>query len=354
MDRGSVELPQNAPPKPAAPQPVTALGTGSDLDQSDTAEQVHVLFCTDAQYLQHVAVCLTSLLVNNPHLFFDVVIVGRATEQLDEQKLQRSLARFPNHSLCFRVFTAPAGRLLPLNPLAHYTVDTWTRLWVEEFFPPEVERVLYLDGDIVVVGDISPLWKVDLCGALLGTVDIPGSQRGVGHLGLPPEDGYFNAGVLLIDLKQWRETRAIDAVLGYVDAYPERMARDVDQEALNACFHARKKRLDYKWNVVWSFYWDPLALPLAREEVREVCRDARIIHFNNTPKPWSYLCYHPRRAEYKKYLKMTEWHDFVPPDRTLANILRKRVGAILPDKLKELLKPIAIQVAGHRQPAPRV
>ncbi len=352
MNRGS-ELPHNVPARPAAPQPAAAPATGDDFARSDIARQVHVLFCTDAQYLQHVAVCLTSLLVNNPHLFFDIVIVGRATEQLDEQKLQRSIARFPNHLLHFRVFSAPSGRVLPLNPGAHYTVDTWTRLWVAEFFPAAVERVLYLDGDIVVVGDISPLWNVDLGGALLGTVDIPGSQRGVGHLGLRPEDGYFNAGVLLIDLKQWRETRAMDTVLAYVDAYPERMVRDVDQEALNACFHARRKRLDYKWNVVWSFYWDPAALPLSREAIEAVYQDARIIHFNSSPKPWSYFCYHPRRAEYEKYLRMTEWRDFVPPDRTLANILRKRVAEILPSKLKELLKPIAMQMAGGRQSAPK-
>lgn len=354
MNCSNVGLPQTGSPGPAAPQPVTALGTGTDPVRSDAANPVHVLFGTDAQYLQHVAVCLTSILVNNPHLFFDIVIVGRATETLDEQKLQRSLARFPNHSLSFRVFSVPAGRVLPLNPRAQYTVDTWTRLWVEEFFPVEVERVLYLDGDTVVLGDISPLWDVDLDGALLGTVDIPGAQRGVGHLGLRPEDGYFNAGVLLIDLKQWRETRAMDTVLSYVDAHLEQMERDVDQEALNACFHARKKRLDHKWNVVWTFFWDPTALPLTPGELDEVYRDARIIHFNNHPKPWSYFCYHPRRTEYEKYLRMTEWRDFVPPDRTLANILRKRAGEILPDKLKELLKSIAMQVTSRRQPVPRM
>ncbi len=318
--------------------PVTAPETCIDPAQSDNAAHVHLLLCTDRQYLQHVAVALTSLLVNNPHLTFDIVIARRAAEQLDEHKLRRSLARFPNHSLQVRVFAAPAGRVLPLNPLAHYTIDTWTRLWVEEFFPPEVDRVLYLDGDIVVLGDISPLWNADLGGALLGTVDIPGAQRGVTHLEMRAEDGYFNAGVLLIDLHQWRASRAIDTVLGYVDSYPERVAIDVDQEALNACFHDRRKRLDFKWNVVWSFFHEPSELPLAREEIEAIRREARIIHFNSIPKPWSYLCHHPRKAEYEKYLRMTEWRDFAPPDRTLANILRKQGSAVLPDSLKKLLK----------------
>jgi lipopolysaccharide biosynthesis glycosyltransferase len=275
------------------------------------------------------------------------VVVSRATEELDEQKLRRSLNQFLNYSLRFRRFTPPEDRLLPLNPRAHYTIDTWTRLWVAEFFPDDVDRVLYLDSDIVVVGDIAPLWTVDLQGGLLGAVDIPGSDHGVSHLGLRAEDGYFNAGVLLIDLKQWRETRAMETVLGYVDAYPELMMRAVDQEALNACFHGRRKRLEYKWNVVWSFYREPVDLPLARQELEEVRREARIIHYNSAVKPWSYFCDHPRKADYEKYLRMTEWRDFVPPDRTLVNMLRKRLSAILPEVFKASLKALAVRVAGR-------
>jgi lipopolysaccharide biosynthesis glycosyltransferase len=354
MNHRGTELQPPAPTgRPAAPPvPVPRPPPQSRIDPDPralnaAAHRVHLLLSTDAAYLQHVAVCLTSLLVNNPDLFFDIVIVRRVTETLDEPKLRRSLTRFPNHSLLFRVFTAPAGRVLPLNPRASYTVDTWTRLWVAEFFPADVDRVLYLDCDIVVVGDIAPLWNTDLGGALLGTVDIPGADRGVIHLGMRAEDGYFNAGVLLFDLKQWRETRALDTVLGYVDACPERKTRDVDQEALNACFHARKQRLEYKWNVVWSFYWQPLALPLAREEIEGIWRDARIIH----PKPWSYFCQHPRKAEYEKYLRMTEWRDFVPPDRTPLNIMRKRISLMLPDNFKQLLKTFSKQVGNRRHPA---
>src|SRR4051812_28713331 len=172
----------------------------------DSGERVHVLLCTNASYLQHAAVCLTSLLANNPDLFFDIILVGRASEVLDEDKVRRSLGRFSNFVLAFQKFSPPSKQLLPLNPGAHYTLDNWTRLWLSDFFPDNVDRVLYLDCDIVIVGSVAALWNVDLDGALLGAVDIPGSEHGVTHLGLRAEDGYFNSGVLLIDLKKWRET----------------------------------------------------------------------------------------------------------------------------------------------------
>jgi lipopolysaccharide biosynthesis glycosyltransferase len=272
---------------------------------------------------------------------------------LDGEKLRRSVTRFSNHCLSFRLFTPPADRLLPLNPQAHYTLDNWTRLWVAEFFANEIDRVLYLDSDIVVVGSVASLWGMDLGGALLGAVDIPGSQRGVTDLGMRAEDGYFNSGVLLIDLKQWRETRALDSVLGYVEAYPERL-NDLDQDALNACFYGRRKRIEYKWNATWPFFREPLSLPLARAEIDAVRREARIIHFNGGSKPWSYFCDHPHKADYERYLRMTEWRDFVPEDRTIVNRLRKGIAAILPEKLKTRLKALARVISSLRQSAAKV
>ena len=244
--------------------------------------------------------------------------------------MRKSLRRFPNHSLSVKAFTPPADQILPLTATAHYSLDTWTRLWVGDFFPQDVDRVLYLDGDIVIVGEVASLWSTDLEGALLGAVDIPGSQAGVTRHGLRPEDGYFNAGVLLIDLAQWRTTGAMHETLKYVATYPDRV-HDVDQDALNACFHARRKRLPYKWNVIWPFFREPPTVDLPRSEIETIRKDVCIVHYNGASKPWSYFCDHPLKGQYEKYLRMTEWRDFVPPDRTLLNRIRKVVSAILPE-----------------------
>src|SRR5437868_2980643 len=104
---------------------------------------VPVLMSTDCRFLQHAAVCLTSLLANNPDLFFDIVIVSRPTEPLDGDKLRRTLEPFSNHSLSLLKFEPPSDGSLPLY---EYTIDTWTRLWMENFFSKDVNRVLYLDS----------------------------------------------------------------------------------------------------------------------------------------------------------------------------------------------------------------
>jgi lipopolysaccharide biosynthesis glycosyltransferase len=313
--------------------PKSVAETSSDASSS-RSNRVNTLLCTNVLFQQHAAVCVASLLANNPDLFFDIVIVAQSTEKLDEAKLRRSLTQFKNYSLRFITFSFPQDLALPL--IAHYTIDTYTRLWIKEFFPKDVKRVLYLDADIVVVDSIAPLWSENLNGALLGAVDIPGSDQGVRLLGLRQEDGYFNAGVLLIDLEQWRAIRAEEIVLDYIRKNPDRIM--YDQDALNACFYHCTKRLDFKWNVIRPFYREPVALPLEREKIEEIRREARIIHFNGGSKPWSYFCDHPRRGEYHRYLRMTDWRDYVPPDRTALNIVRKAVSAVLPNSLKHLLK----------------
>lgn len=297
---------------------------------------VHTLLCTNALFLQHAAVCMVSALANNPDLFFDFVVVSQPEEDIDEDRLRRSLAPFPNHALSFRRFTIPPDLVLPLLPGAHYTVDTYVRIWVEDFFPADVDRVLYLDSDMVVVGDIAPLCQVDLEGALMAAVDIPGSDRGVTLLGLKPEDGYFNAGMLVIDLRRWRSTGAGKTVLTYIQEHPERVA--YDQDALNACFHDCTKRLEYKWNVIRPFYREPIPLPLPRAEIEQIRREAVIIHFNGGSKPWSYFADHPETRAYQKYLRMTEWRHTPPADRTALNMLRKAVSTALPQPVKALLK----------------
>lgn len=326
--------------------PSVARMAGRDVP-GQTADVVHVLFCTNSLFLQHAAVCIASLLANNRDVFFDIVIVSQHDERLDEARLRSSVGQFPHCSLTFRQFRIPESLTLPLVPFAHYTLDAYVRLWIGEFFPPDVRRVLYLDADIVTVDSIASLWKTDLDGALMAAVDIPGSEQGVANLKMRMEDGYFNSGVLLIDLQEWRNRNATETVIAYIQKYPERIL--YDQDALNACFYACTKRIPYKWNVIWPFYREPIPLPLDRAEIERVRQEAVIIHFNGASKPWSYFCDHPRKAEYEKYLAMTAWRDYVPYDRTPMNRLRKLASRLLPRRVKTGIKAVIAAAASDRR-----
>ncbi len=299
-------------------------------------ETIAIMVCSNAGFFQHVGVMLVSLLSNNPAAQFDIVLVTGAGPSDERHKLERTIARFPAARFAIRDFTPP--KTLGLYTPGPYTTDNYARLWVADFFGPEVDRALYLDADMVVLGDIGELWRTDLAGKLLGAVDIPGSTRWR-ELGMPGEYGYFNSGLLLFDLEQWRRTDALARVLAVLKEYGEAL-NDVDQDGLNICFCRERKHLDYKWNVVTPFYTPSHDLQLPAETVAAVQNDARIVHFNGRSRPWSYHSRHPRKAAYYTYLAQTEWRDFSPADRTLGDIVRKAVGPLIPTSFKRRLRPL--------------
>jgi lipopolysaccharide biosynthesis glycosyltransferase len=98
--------------------------------------------------------------------------------------------------------------------------------------------------------------------------------------------------------------------------------------------------LPYRWNVISPFYFLSHDLKLTPAKLDAIRGDARIIHFNGASKPWSYFSRHPRREEYWKYLRMTDWRDFRPADYTPANVVRKAASRVIPAPVKRVLKSI--------------
>jgi lipopolysaccharide biosynthesis glycosyltransferase len=320
--------------------PVVPDQVFADMPRAATApvaadgETMHVLLCCNALYFQHLSVVITSLAEHTTTRKINVVVAIEQDSPEGVRKLLGTLVRFPHLTVSFQVFRPDPELRLPVR--AHYTRDIYTRLWIADFFDATVERVLYLDCDMVVVGSLEPLWTAPLDGRTLGAVSIPGSTR-CPMFGIPEAFGYFNSGVLLIDLARWRRTGAFQRVLDYI--LQNRAALiDPDQDALNATLYDERTPLDYIWNVTSPFYFDYHDLLLSSAQVRRVQQQARIIHFNGASKPWSYFSRHPRRPDYYRYLRLTAWRDFRPADRTPLNRLRRLAGMLLPDIVKRRLK----------------
>ncbi|MGC2416036.1 MAG: glycosyltransferase family 8 protein [Stellaceae bacterium] len=308
------------------------------------AECVSVLLCCNTDYLQHCGVLVASLLEENPRYFFEIVLVSTAALGSDFDKLRRLVDDYDNCRLTHQVFCPPPDMRLPIR--VHYTIDTYTRIWVAEFFSPEVTRILYLDCDMIVVSDITELWQADLGGRTIAAVSIPGSTR-CELLGIPEEFGYFSSGVILIDLRRWRETGVFDRLLEFIRQHSDKLI-DADQDALNGCLYNDRAQIPYVWNVITPFYVYSYPLGLTEAAIAEVTRNAKIVHFNGASKPWMYMNRHPRRPDYYKYLSLTEWRHFKPPDRALINRLWKHASPFMPDALKRILRAMDSKLKGNR------
>ena len=133
--------------------------------------------------------------------------------------------------------------------LQHVNHATLFKLGLEKMASADTKRVLYLDSDVIVLRDLRELWDVDLRGAPLAAIAEPeGDANAFRHQwGLPECNlGYFNAGVLFIDLERVRAERLFTAAIDFVERMQPRFS---DQDGLNYALWGRWHPLPIVWNV---------------------------------------------------------------------------------------------------------
>jgi lipopolysaccharide biosynthesis glycosyltransferase len=184
----------------------------------------------------------------------------------------------------------------------HVTPAALLRLQLGEFLPA-LDRVLYLDADILAVADIRPLLDTDLGGAVAGAVQdlglhaalaeeaITGQPDHVLHvrdaLGWDPDTFiYVNSGVLLLDLAALRRERFGERAGQLVLDHPHRF-RWRDQDAINLLLSGRVVLLDPRWNtMVWFLEREPRRHHADMAAVALQRRDPWLLHFSGACKPW--------------------------------------------------------------------
>ena len=117
--------------------------------------------------------------------------------------------------------------------------------------------------------------------------------------------GYFNAGVLLINLSYWREHKLSRVFLNYISEKNSKIIAH-DQDVLNAILHDKCVHLPYKWNVEEGFYhyWF-IKKNHFDKKLCHVLRTPGILHYTWKPKPWNAECKHPFRIAYFVSLQKT-------------------------------------------------
>lgn len=161
-------------------------------------------------------------------------------------------------------------------------------------------RVIYIDLDVVVLEPLGHLWSIDLHGRPLAavqnlTIPFVASKNGVvswRERHLEPRLPYFNGGVLIVDLDQWRRDRHGEAVIEIARQGHEHF---VNQGSLNAHFAGRWTRLPLRWNQHSSIYAKESGHESVfdLDELEAARKDPAIVHFIGPTKPWHRVCTHP-------------------------------------------------------------
>lgn len=209
---------------------------------------------------------------------------------------------------------------------------TWYRIFLPDLLP-DVDRVLYLDADLIALDSLVPLWKTDIGDSYLAAVTnvlMHNHRHRPANLGLSGPEVYFNAGVLLLNLGLLRRDHQAGALLRYgIDHAEEIEWRD--QDTLNVVLGGRRLALHPRWNCMTAVMNFPQSADVFGAEVVEEARaNPAIRHFEGPAqnKPWHYLCDRALQEAYFEHRRETPWPHVSLEGRTPANMVRRLRGKL--------------------------
>ena len=278
---------------------------------------MNILYTINDAFVPQVAAGITSVCENNKEIDSIVFyIIGQGISEDNQNRLNELVSKY-NRGL----------EIIEIDELDNYIdfeFDTsgWNsivlaRLLIGKLLPEDVNRILYLDGDTIVLDKLDKLWNRDLRGKTLAMCSEPTfNRKRRQNLGL---DNYYyhNAGVFLADLKRWREIDAQKIILEYYKENDGKLFAN-DQDAINASMKDEIVELLPKYNFsnIYTTYpysfMKKLAYPkkyISNDLYMESVNNPVIIHYLGEERPWRKGNRHKFKDDYTRYLGMTFWKD---------------------------------------------
>ena len=277
--------------------------------------KLNVAFTIDKKFIQHFSVTLVSLLENNRDLSIKAFLIHDMTNPSELETLN-GISNFVKEKYNTDIAIIHFNNSLFDNyrVAPHYSKTVYYRLVITDLVPKEVNTILFLDSDIVVTGSVKELADLNFKYlAAVHDVSLHNNKEKLNELGFPVKE-YFNAGVLMIDVKTWREEGISSKLIELADEYMNKISW-WDQDILNMYFYDKWHVLPKKYNAL-----------LLEKKLPEM---PVIIHYGGPHKPWLYVQDHPYKSQYWKYIKLTPFKDATYPDYSPKEFLRKQYIKVL-------------------------
>ena len=241
-------------------------------------EEIPIFFTSDDNYIPFLDVAISSLIRNASKAYTYRLIIlhtGIRQEHIDLVKRNEQTG----FAIDFMDITEQVKDIQSrFKNVYHFSVVTYYRLFIASMFP-QYSKIVYLDCDLVVLGDVSELYHTDLQGNIFAAGpemfvrSTPEFRRyAEAALGVDPS-GYVNAGVLVVDLEQFRKQKIEEKFIDLITRYDFDLL-DPDQAYLNYLCNGKILTLPSGWNK------EPLPLPCEGK--------LNIVHFALYKKPWQY------------------------------------------------------------------
>src|SRR5689334_7857161 len=241
--------------------------------------KVHLAIAFDQNYSKFFYALGASIFDHHDRgsVVFHAIITGLSESEIERVKKFVYDAGQTIHF--YPIDSAFVGRFV-LN--GKWTAAVYYRLFFAFLVPTDIERILYLDMDTIVARNLQGFYTIPMDGYPVAAVyDI--YVRTQPLLGIKTEGEYFNSGVMLLDLNQWRLQQISEKAIDYLLRYPDHILF-VDQCALNAVLKGNWKKLDLRYNLIYSW----LPENLSKRASRLLMKDTYVVHYT-LQRPWTML-----------------------------------------------------------------
>ncbi len=317
-----------------------------------------VLCAADESYAMPLAVTLHSAV---SHLSageqLHVVLLDGGISESSWSGIRETLAGLP---ITVDVIRPDLDLVNDLSVSHHISHSAYLRLLADQLLPSWIDKVIYLDSDLLVLDDLCQLWQMDVGdNYCLAAVDIscpfvdaptfvkqarglnrsgqpngtdqtdkespsPRSVPFVGaltpipnwrELGIDGASHYFNSGVMVLNLKRWRSENISQRLFECLRAN-RRHVWCWDQYALNVVFAGQWGQLPARWNQGTHVHEYPNAdqAPIAPDQFVEMRDNPAIMHYTTEYKPWNFRPFHPERQRFYQHLDQTAFSQWRPED----------------------------------------
>ncbi|HEC8328285.1 lipopolysaccharide 3-alpha-galactosyltransferase [Providencia vermicola] len=322
-----------------------------DLSSSDTVigdGSLHVSYGIDRNFLYGCGISIASLLKANSDISFSFHVF---TDYFDDEQSRLFKALAEQYKTSIKIYLIDCEQLRSLPSTKNWSYATYFRFIIADYFSNQLERMIYMDADIMCQGSLKPLLDIqfeqDEIAAVVPERDKVWWQKRADALGIPSiASGYFNAGFLVLNLVNWSKfdisTKAMEllsqetvkAKLSYLD-----------QDILNMLLTEKVIYLDGKYNTQYSINYE---LQKGKKE-NPITSDTVLIHYIGPTKPWHEWANYPTAQPFIDAKNASPWKDIPLLKAKSSNHLRycakhlsyqKRYFACIKNYLKYLLKKV--------------
>lgn len=269
---------------------------------------MNILVTIDRNYLAPFETMLLSLLLNNPGQRIDLYLLS---DDVTQQDTAHAAALLHAHGGGLHLIPVPAELFCGAPVIRYYSRAMYYRLLAAQLLPGSLDRILYLDPDILTIGSLRPLYDMDMGDALYaaavheGLVNLSSPVNKI-RLSNYETEGYFNSGVLLMNLPRIREAVSPDAIFRYAQENRQLLILP-DQDILNGLYGAGIMKIDETlWNYDARKYREYLLASQGEKDIAWVMGNTAILHFCGKNKPWKKNSRGRFTALYRHYMHLTE------------------------------------------------